>query len=49
MRVRVKNYKPGNFLAVQVLGLHTFTAKGADSIPGQGTKILQAEKSGQKF
>ena len=29
----------GNSLAVQWLGLHTFTAKGPGSIPGQGTKI----------
>ena len=33
---------------VQWLGLGTFTAKGAGSIPGQGTKILQAEQRGQK-
>ena len=32
----------GNSLAVQGLGLHTFTAEGLGSIPGQGTKILQA-------
>ena len=30
----------GTFLAVQWLGLGTFTAVG--SIPGQGTKILKA-------
>ena len=29
----------GNSLAVQWLGLCTFTAGGMDSIPGQGTKI----------
>ena len=32
----------GNSLAVQWLELCTFTAKGLSSIPGQGTKILQA-------
>ena len=32
----------GNSLAVQWLGLSTFTAEGPDSIPGWGTKILQA-------
>ena len=30
---------------VQWLGLCTFTAKGAGSIPGQGTKIPQASKA----
>lgn len=28
----------GNSLAVQCLGLYTFTAKGPSFIPGQGTK-----------
>ena len=39
-----------NSLAVQWLGLHAFTAKGAGSIPvpGEGTKILQAWRRGQK-
>ena len=37
-----------NFLAVQWLGLHAFTAKGAGSIPGWGTKIPQAAPGGQK-
>ena len=32
----------GNSLAVQWLGLGAFTAEGPGSIPGQGTKILQA-------
>ena len=32
----------GNSLAVQWLGLSTFTAVAWGSIPGQGTKILQA-------
>ena len=30
--------KTGNSLVVQWLGLHTFTAEGLGSIPGQGTK-----------
>ena len=33
---------------VQWLGLYIFTAKGADSIPGQGTKILPAMHCSQK-
>jgi len=33
---------------VQWLGLHAFIAKGAGSIPGQGTKIPQAQQSGQE-
>ena len=32
-----------NSLAAQWLGLHTFTAQGMGSIPGQETNILQAE------
>ena len=32
----------------QWLGPHTFKAKGAGSIPGQGTKIPQAKWHGQK-
>ena len=32
----------GDFLVVQWLGLCIFTAEGVGSIPGQGTKILQA-------
>ena len=31
----------GNFLAVQWLGLHAFSAEGLGSIPSQRTKILQ--------
>ena len=38
----------GNFLAVQWLGLCTFTAEGTGSIPGQGTKIPQAVRRSQK-
>ena len=37
----------GNSLAAQWLGLHAFTAEGAGSIPGWGTKILQAVQHGQ--
>ena len=32
----------GNSLVLQLLGLCTFTAEGAGSIPGQGTEIPQA-------
>ena len=38
----------GNSLAVQWLGLHSFTAEGLDSISGWGTKILQATRHSQK-
>ena len=38
----------GNFLVVQWLGLHAFTAKGLGLIPDQGTKITQAMWHGQK-
>jgi len=37
----------GTSLAVQWLGLSGFTAVGLVSIPGQGTKILQATWCGQ--
>ena len=33
---------------VQLLGPRAFTAEGPGSIPGQGTKILQAVQRGQK-
>ena len=36
------NIITGNSLVVQWLGLHAFTAMGPCSIPGRGTKILQA-------
>ena len=39
-------YNVGNSLGVWWLGLCTFTAKGLGSIPGQGTKVLQAERCG---
>ena len=38
----------GTSLVVQWLGLHTFTAEGTGSIPGQGTKIPQAAQRSQK-
>ena len=37
-----------NSLAVQWVGLHSFTAKGKGSIPGRGTKVPQAKGHGQK-
>ena len=37
-----------NSLAVQRLGLHISTAGGISSIPGQGTKILQAMSHNQE-
>ena len=38
----------GTYLVVQWLGLHAFTAKGAGSLPGQGTKITQDVWHSQK-
>ena len=38
----------GNSLVVQWLGLRASTAGGMSSIPGQGTKIPQAKRHGQK-
>ena len=38
----------GISLAVQWLGLRAFPAEGLGSIPGQGTKFLQAAQCGQK-
>ena len=43
-----KREEVGNSLAVQWLRLTTFTADGAGSIPGWGTKILQATHCSQK-
>ena len=40
--------KEGNSLVVQWLGLCALTAEGPVSIPGQGTKILQAVWCSQK-
>ena len=37
----------GEFMAVQWLELHTFTAKGPSLIPGWGTKIPLAMQHGQ--
>ena len=38
----------GTFLAAQRLGLHAFTVRGPDSIPGEGTKISQAKQGEPK-
>ena len=43
-----KNDNYGNSLVVQWLGFRAFTARGAGSIRGQGTKIPQAARRGQK-
>ena len=45
----IKKLLRGNSLAIQWLGLHAFTAEGADSIPGWETKIPQAAQQGQKM
>ena len=47
--IPIKPAAPGNSLVVQWLGLRAFTAMGPGSIPGQGTKILQAAWRGQKL
>ena len=42
------NIRLGNSLVVQWLGLCAFTAEGAGSIPGWGTKIPQATRCAVK-
>lgn len=37
-----------NFLSVQLLGFHVFTAEGPSLIPAQGAKILYVKCHGQK-
>ena len=37
----------GNFLVVQLLGLHAFTAEGLGLIPSRGSKIPQTAWCGQ--
>ena len=44
--VSSKIHVQGNSLVVQWLRLSTFTAKCPGSIPGQGTKIPEASRSG---
>ena len=39
---------PGNSLGFQWLGIGAFSAVGLGSIPGQGTKMPQAVRHGQK-
>ena len=43
-----QNVVTGNSLAVQWLGLGTFTAVGLGSIPSQGTQVPQAAQYGKK-
>ena len=43
----LKDDRLGTSLASQWLRLCDSTTRGTDSIPGQGTKILHATKSGQ--
>ena len=38
----------GSSLVAQWLGLHAFAGQGPGSIPGRGTKILQAAGQGQE-
>ena len=44
----LKRLNRGNALAVQWLELCAFTTRGMGSVPGQGTKILQALWRSQK-
>ena len=39
----------GNFLVVQWLGLHSFTAVGKGSVSGQETRLPQAVRRSQKL
>ena len=41
-------WRCGNSLEAQRLGVHFLTAEDLGSIPGQGTKILQAMHPGKK-
>ena len=47
-RCEINKTRMGTSLAAQWLGLHASTAWGMGPIPGQGTKILQATRRGQK-
>ena len=42
------NAVDGNSQSVWWLGLHASTARGPGSLPGRGTKILQAARCGPK-
>ena len=44
----LNSLKIGTFLAVQWLGRCASTAGGMGSMPGRGTKILQAKQRGLK-
>ena len=48
LKTLFETFLSGNCLAVQWLGLRAFTTEGPGSIPGGGTKILQATGSNQK-
>ena len=48
MEKKIKKMYIGNSLAVQWLGLGTFTAEGLGSVPGRGTKILHVAKKKKK-
>ena len=45
---KFKNPEVGTSLAVQYLRLHASTVRGINSIPGQGTKILQGIRKTKK-
>ena len=48
MDKHLKHYAKGNYPAVQGLGLRPVTAMGPGSIPGGGTKTLQAAQGAAK-
>ena len=48
LKKKEKKDRKGNSLAVQWLGFCVFTAEGAGSIPGRGTKIPQKRKKERK-
>ena len=45
---QLRNVIVGDSPVTQWLGLHASSAEGLGLIPGKGTKILQAERRGQK-
>jgi len=44
----LKTSSMGTFLGAQLLKIHVSTARGAHSIPGQGSRILNAAKKKKK-
>ena len=42
--IKLKTSSMGTFLGAQLLKIHVSTARGTGSIPGQGSRILNAAK-----